>query len=82
MPNVKIQDFKTGAAKKVKLPIMPIYVHRRIDEKTWIIRDTNETALLKIGKEGHASNLKEKSYVKLVDPVSINDEKWQSFLHL
>ena len=36
MPNnVKISDYKSGAAKKAKLPMLSVYVHRQIDEKSW-----------------------------------------------
>ena len=71
--NVKIADYKSGAAKKAKLAMISLYIHRRIDSKTWIIRDTDDSARLIISKDAHNKNLAEKAYIKLVDPVCIEN---------
>ena len=80
--NVKILDYKSGAAQRAKLAMLSVYVHRRIDSKTWIIRDTDDSANLIVSKEAHNKNLREKAYFKLVDPVCIKNVIIQTFLLL
>ena len=77
--NVKIADYKSGAAQRAKLAMLSIYIHRRIDSKTWIIRDTDDSANLIISKEAHNKNLREKAYFKLLDPVCIKNVIIQTF---
>ena len=69
--NVKIADYQTGTAQHAKVQVLSLYVHRQLDDKTWTIKDSQDVCKLNISNPAHAKNLKEGSYIKLVNPVCL-----------
>ena len=68
--NVKIADYLTGTAQHApSVKVLSLYVHRQIDDKTWIIKDDQDVCKLNISNPAHAKNMKAGSYIKLVNPV-------------
>ena len=69
--HVKITDYLTGTAQHAKVQVLSLYVHRQIDDKTWIIKDAQDVCKLNISTPAHGKNMKAGSYIKLVNPVCL-----------
>ena len=66
---VSIEDYKNGTAQHAKVQVLSLYLHRQLDDTTWIVKDSQDVTKLNISNPKHAMNLKAGSYIKLVNAV-------------